>query len=255
MLRPHYGRLKIKIMMDMLVPSHPETDAHLTQQMDFLHFRGRIRQALTSSIRIARNSHTALGLGVEIFSVITAVVNFLYVILVTSNLQSQWFLHSEFVMGSFITICAVLEALLRYNPLKFAYRINPMSRLNAILDGTGAVGSFLSLLGILLYAVGNHYSGMELLLTGRAIGMLQGMRFSVWFREVLQRSLYVLPLLSGPIFLVLTTIHAFVCIGMTIWGGSIDTEELSMNENVEPLFYLNNMNSYFEGCITIFNVL
>ena len=252
-LRPHYGRLKIKVMMDMLVPS--EAGEHVAHQMDFLHFRGRIRQVLTSSIRIARNSHTALGLGVEIFSATTAVVNFLYVILVTSNLQSQWFLHSEFIMGSFITIFALLEALLRYNPLKFAYRINPMSRLNAILDGTGAVGSLISLLGMVLYAGGNHSSGMELLLTGRAIGMLQGMRFSVWFREVLQRSLYVLPLLSGPIFLVLTTIHVFVCIGMIIWGGTIDVEELSMNENVEPLFYLNNMNSYFEGCITIFNVL
>jgi hypothetical protein len=182
-------------------------------------------------------------------------MNFIYVILVSSNLQSFWFLHSEFVMGSFITLLALLEALLRYNPLKFAYRINPMSRLNAILDGTGAIGSVISLFGVALYVVGNHSNGMELLLTGRAIGMLQGMRFSVWFREVLQRSLHVLPLLSGPLFLVLSTIHVFVCIGMAIWGGAINVEELAVNENVEPLFYLNNMNSYAEGCITIFNVL
>jgi hypothetical protein len=96
---------------------------------------------------------------------------------------------------------------------------------------------------------------MDFLLTGRAIGMIQSMRFSLWFREVLQRSLYVLPLLSGPIFLVLSTIHIFVCIGMLLWSGAVDTDELAMNENVEPLFYLNNFNSYGKGFVTIFNVL
>ncbi len=109
-------------------------------------------------------------------------------------------------------------------------------------------------LGIMLRITGNA-KGMEFLSTGRAIGMIQGMRFSVWFREVLQRSLYVLPFLSGPIFLVLSTIHVFVCVGMLLWGSAIDLDELAMNENVEPLFYLNNFNSYGEGCVCVFNVL
>ena len=58
--------------------------------------------------------------------------------------------------------------------------------------------------------------GMEYLWIGRAIGMVQSMRFSIWFREVLKRSLYVLPFLAGPIFLILTTMHVFVYIGKSI---------------------------------------
>jgi hypothetical protein len=105
-----------------------------------------MRQALNSSIRVTR-SHTALGLAVEILSVVVAILNFVYVILLTSNFQGGWFLNSEFFMGSCITFLALLEALIRYNPLKASYRIYPMSRLNAILDGMGAIGALVSLFG------------------------------------------------------------------------------------------------------------
>ena len=100
-----------------------------------------------------------------------------------------------------------------------------------------------------------HESGLEYLLIGRAIGMIQSMRFSIWFREVLQRSLYVLPFLAGPILLILTAMHIFVYIGMALWEGTVDVEEQASNENIEYLYYLNNFNSYAEGCITVFNVL
>jgi two pore calcium channel protein len=109
-------------------------------------------------------------------------------------------------------------------------------------------------LGIILYIAG-HESGIEYLLTGRAIGMVQIMRYSAWFREVIQRSLSVFPFLSGPIFLVLTTMHIFVYLGIALWGGAIDPDELAQNENVGDLFYLNNFNSYAQGLVTIFNVI
>lgn len=108
--------------------------------------------------------------------------------------------------------------------------------------------------GIILYMSG-HESCMEYLLIGRAIGLIQSMRFSIWFREVLQRSLHVLPFLGGPVFLILTAMHVFVYIGMALWEGAVDVEEQASNENVEYLYYLNNFNSYREGCITVFNVL
>ena len=101
----------------------------------------------------------------------------------------------------------------------------------------------------------SHESGMEYILIGRSIGMIQSMRFSIWFREVLQRSLYVLPFLSGPILLMLTAMHIFVYLGIALWEGTIDIEEQEANENVEYLYYLNNFNSYREGFITVFNVL
>lgn len=85
--------------------------------------------------------------------------------------------------------------------------------------------------------------------------MVQIMRYSIWFREVIQRSLSVLPLLAGPIFLVLTTMHIFVYIGIALWGGAIDPNELAQNTDVADLFYLNNFNSYPQGLVTIFNVI
>ena len=100
-----------------------------------------------------------------------------------------------------------------------------------------------------------HESGMVYLLVGRSIGMIQSMRFSIWFREVLQRSLYVIPLLAGPIALILTTLHVFVHVGMTLWEGTIDVKDHESNGNIEYLYYLNNFNSYREGFITVFNVL
>jgi Ion transport protein len=81
------------------------------------------------------------------------------------------------------------------------------------------------------------------------------MRFSIWFREVMQRSLHVLPLLAGPIFLILTTMHVFAYIGIALWGDAIDPNELGQNGNVEDLFYLNNFNTYGQGLVTIFNVM
>jgi hypothetical protein len=140
-LRPRYTRLKLKVLMDILIPS-----GNSESGLDFSDFRVRMRQALNSSIRETR-SHTTLGLTVEILAVVVAVLNFLYVILLTSNFQRAWFVKSEFFMGSCITLLALLEAFIRYNPLKASYRINSISRLNAILDGIGAFGACLSLFG------------------------------------------------------------------------------------------------------------
>ncbi|KAG7368073.1 ion transport protein [Nitzschia inconspicua] len=268
LLRPHYSRLKTTVLMDIVLPPIFDTSKQQIQEeenllyngsletkypLSYTYFRNRIRQALTSSVRVAR-SHSALGLAVEVLGATGAICNLAYVILLTSKFDVGWFLNSEFALGSILTFAALVEAILRYNPVKFAYRIDPMSRLNAILDGTGTIGAIVSLIGIILKLTRDE-NGLDFLLTGRAIGMIQSMRFSVWFREVLQRSLYVLPLLSGPIFLVLSTMHVFVCCGMLLWSGSVDVDELSTNENVESLFYLNNFNSYGQGFITIFNVL
>ena len=42
---------------------------------------------------------------------------------------------------------------------------------------------------------------------------------------------------------------------MALWGGAIDVAALAKNENITPLYYLNNFNSYTEGLVTMFNVL
>jgi hypothetical protein len=150
-------------------------------------------------------------------------------------------------------VSAVLcHLLVRY--LFSLHNDNSIARNTHFLLNDPGVSTIQNLVGIILYLSG-HESCMEYLLIGRAIGLIQSMRFSIWFREVLQRSLYVLPFLAGPVFLILTAMHIFVYIGMALWEGAVDVEEQASNENVAYLYYLNNFNSYREGCITVFNVL
>ena len=85
--------------------------------------------------------------------------------------------------------------------------------------------------------------------------MIRIMRFFQIFRDVVRRSADVLPALAGPIVIVLSTIHVFVYFGIVLWGGAIDVAVLSENDQITPLYYLNNFNSYPEGLVTIFNIL
>ena len=270
LLRPHYSQQKLNVLIDIIAPPISEEDSErlspkelrgagtidyeTKRNVTFDDFRNRIQQALSSSVRATR-THSTMGMAVEGLSISVAILNFLYVIAFASRLhpgdQND---KNEFLMGSFITLLSLFEASLRYKILQSSNRIEPITRLNTVLDGMGCFGGVVSFIGIILDICG-HASGMEYLLIGRSIGMIQSMRFSVWFREVLQRSLHVLPFLTGPIALILAAMHVFVYIGMALWEGTVDVEEQAANENVEYLYYLNNFNSYREGCITVFNVL
>jgi len=275
LLRPHYNQQKLDVLTEIIVPyrfensselqraglggddgthTHTDTDTN-KHSIGYGEFRNRIQQALSSSVRTTR-THSALGMAVEILSISVAIVNFLYVMIFASRVHPhERNFKKEFVMGSIITLLTLCEMGLRYNPWQFKYRINPITRINAVLDGMGCLGGIVSLFGMVMHLAIGHENGLEYLLIGRAIGMIQSMRFSIWFREVLQRSLYVLPFLAGPIFLILTAMHIFVYVGMALWEGAVDVEEQASNENVQYLYYLNNFNSYGEGCITVFNVL
>jgi hypothetical protein len=159
MLWPHYNRLKLKVLMNIVIPAASEMleneqlGANRTDDMAYplrySQYRNRIRQVLTSSVRITR-SHAPLGFAVEVLGASCAICNLIYVILVTSKFDAAWFVNSEFVLGTLLTFVALLEAMLRYNPIKFDYRFDPLSRLNAILDGAGTVGALISLLGELI---------------------------------------------------------------------------------------------------------
>ena len=72
--------------------------------------------------------------------------------------------------------------------------------------------------------------------------MVRVMRFFPFFRVVVRRSAEVLPALTGPLTLVMTTLHVFVYIGMALWGGAIEVGKLG--EEITPLYDLNNFNTY-----------
>lgn len=234
----------MNILMELVDPTK-------SLSLDYSTFRTSMREALGLTVRSARSTSLFTS-AVEMLSVLVTGINFLFVILLTSNFQATWFNATSVGVGSLITFFCLLELGMRCNIWTMTYY--PMTRLNAVFDGFAAIGALLSCYGICRYLAG-HSSGLDYLFTGRAIDMVRNMRFFSMFRDVVERSVNVLPALAGPVFLVLTTIHMFVYLGMVLWGGQVDVDKLAYNEDIESLYYLNNFNSYSEGLVTIFNIL
>jgi hypothetical protein len=249
-VRPHYHVLKLKALLEIVDPS----GEHI---VDYPTFRTKIRQALNASIRTARAA-TSFAMGVEFIAVAVAVLNFIYVILVSSEWDESWFDGVQVIVGSVITLLGLLELVIRFNPLRFQH-FAPITRLNPFFDGLALVAALVSFIGIIQYAAGYETSmnagrAVDFLLLGRAVDMIRVMRFSPLFRDVVRRSADVLPAMAGPLVLVLSVIHIFVFLGIAVWSGAVDVELLLENEELTHLYCLNNFNSYTEGLITIFNV-
>jgi len=244
-VRPHYGTIKLDILMELVDPDK-------TCPMGYSAFQKRLREALNSSVRSARKASMFTS-GIDLLSVLVTIVNFLFVTLLTSRYQPEWFNASMVAVGSMITIFSMLELVVRCNIWSLSYY--PMTRSNAIFDSFAAVGVFVSCYGICSYLGQGNQKALNYLYTGRAVDMIRSMRFFPMVRDVVDRSVDVLPALEGPVLLVCTTIHVFVCIGMLLWGGHVDVEELSGNEYLQAFYYLNNFNSYSRGLVTVFNVM
>ena len=189
-------------------------------------------------------------MSVELLAVTVAIVNFIYVVLVSSAFDFEWFDRIEPMLGILITAVAAVELVVRFNPLRIS-DFTPLTRLNATFDGLAILAALISSIGILLYA-SDAPMAMELLLTGRAVDIFRVMRFFAMFRDVVRRSADVLPVLIGPCVLVVTTLHVFVYLGMALWGGAV---EVGQHGDLVELYDLNNFNSYQEGLVTMFNVL
>eukprot|EP00543_Licmophora_paradoxa_P009629 CAMPEP_0202478286 /NCGR_PEP_ID=MMETSP1360-20130828/94381_1 /ASSEMBLY_ACC=CAM_ASM_000848 /TAXON_ID=515479 /ORGANISM="Licmophora paradoxa, Strain CCMP2313" /LENGTH=456 /DNA_ID=CAMNT_0049105563 /DNA_START=1162 /DNA_END=2532 /DNA_ORIENTATION=+ len=210
-----------------------------------------MRQALNSSVR-ATPTKSSFAFCIEVIAAVVAVSNFVYVILLTSEFQADWFDIVTFPAGVLITLLGVFELLVRFNPFHLL-GYTPSTRLNSAFDGLATLAAFISCYGIVHYynAAGNFAIGI--LLTGRAIDMVRIMRFFKIFRDVVNRSSVVFPALAGPVALVWVTHHLFVYAGMSIWGGTIDVG--AHEGQITPLYDLNNFNSYWEGLVTMFQVL
>ena len=134
-LRPHYNSMKINALVEIFDTEKPN--------VDFLTFRTKIRQALNASIRTARIA-SPLSMSVELTAVVVAVVNFVYVILFTSD--APWFDAMELQLGGIITVAGLAELLMRTNPLRVP-NFTPMTRFNATFDGLAMVAAGISCIG------------------------------------------------------------------------------------------------------------
>ena len=167
LIRPHYNAMKINALVEIVDPSNQQT-------IDLATFRTKIRQALNASIRTARSA-TTLALLVELTAVAVAVVNFVYVILVSSRFSVSWFDSIQIQIGAFITLVGGFELLLRFNPMRIP-DFTPLTRLNPTFDGLALLAAFLSIVGVALYLLGRPMS-LEYILMGRAVDMIRIMRF------------------------------------------------------------------------------
>mmetsp|Transcript_22693 Transcript_22693/g.33507 ORF Transcript_22693/g.33507 Transcript_22693/m.33507 type:complete len:807 (-) Transcript_22693:66-2486(-) len=239
LLRPHYNNMKITALMDIVNPAGCEV-------IDYPTFRMRIRKALNTSIRAASTRNTFAYL-LEIIAGLLAATNVFYVIFWSLLYDMMWSDSIAYPAGVAITFLGVFELAARINPFNF-YNFVPITRPNATFDGLACVAALVSCWGMFQ----NQYR-LQLMLTGRAIDMVRIMRFQRIFRDIVKRSGDVIPALVGPIALVITAQHLFVYLGMALWGGAIEFGE--HDDVIEPLYDLNNFNSYLEGIVTMFQVL
>ncbi|CAB9517978.1 Two pore calcium channel protein [Seminavis robusta] len=242
-LRPHYSTPKINALVEMF-------DTANVSDVDYSTFRTKIRQALSARIRTVRIA-SPLAVSIELLAVVVAGVNFVYVILLTSDFSAQWFDAIELELGAVITVAGLAELLMRANPLRLP-NFTPLKRFNSAFDGLAIVAGLISSVGVGLAFV-DRSEALEYILMGRAMDMVRVMRFFRIFRDVVRRSADVLPAMSGPVTLVLTMLHIFVYIGMAFWGGAIEIGE--HGDQITPLYDLNNFNSYHEGLVTMFQIM
>ena len=234
LVRPHYNAMKINALVEIVDPAD-------NRVIDYPTFRTKIQQSLSASVR-STPSRNLFAYVVEITAAVVAVTNFVYVILLTSEFQAHWFDIITLPAGFTITMLGVFELVARANPCNL-YRFTPTTKLDATFDGLAALAAAVSCWGLL-----HRHLQLELMVTGRAIDMIRIMRFQRIFRDVVRRSGEVLPALAGPLALVVSTVHLFVYLGMSIWGGEIHVG--AYEGLITPLYDLNNFNSYSEVSVS-----
>ena len=231
-LRPHYSAFKINALMDIYNHgNHPGS-----VPLDYPHYRHGIQQVLNASIRAAP-TRSLLAHTVEFTAALVAVVNLVYILLLSSSFQSTLFEQITIPVGYVITLLGLFELVVRIDPFGVLH-FTPVTKLNATFDGIAALAAIVSLYGL----VHPEYR-LELLLTGRAIDVVRILRFQTIFRDVIRRSGEILPALAGPVSMLVAVNHLFVYLGMALWGGAI---QVGSYENITPRYDLNNFNSYFE---------
>ena len=242
-MRPHYNEMKITALVEIVDPSNQGV-------VDYPSFRTKIRSALNASVRTARSA-SILAMSVEFIAVTVAVVNFVYVMLVSSPFTAYWFDSVQVDIGCLITLLGAFELLIRFNPLRY-HDFTPLTRINVAFDGSALVAALVSTIGIGMYIAGLP-DALEFILIGRSLDIVRAMRFFQIFRDVVRRTSDVVPALEGPIVLVISTMHVFVYFGIALWGGAVEVGE---HQGAFPdLYDLNNFNSYQEGAVTMFQLL
>jgi hypothetical protein len=239
-IRPHYSSLKINALLEIVASSDQK-------YIDYATFHGKIQKALNASVRTTRTAST-LAMTIELAAVLVSMINFVYVIMVSSRFHERYLSITAILIGFGITFAAGGELIIRFNPFRIP-DFTPLTRMDAAFDGIALVAASVSFIGFLLLIFSaNTTAAVNCMLIGRALDMVRIMRFFQFFRDLIRRSSEVLFYLVGPSFLVISTLHVFVYVGMCLWGGNISSESFHNYDS-------NSFNSYQEGIVTMFQVL
>jgi hypothetical protein len=155
LLRPHYDSSKVEVLTQILDPS---SDGKIT----FHSFHERFPRVLRTSLRTSR-SMTSRPFFLSSLSVFVAILNLVYVLLLSSALEFLLLSNLIFPMGSFIVFLALLEIILRLQP-----STSSINR-HRILDSLSLIAALMSLTGLVMHHIKNS-TGLQWLLFGRAIG-------------------------------------------------------------------------------------
>lgn len=231
-LRPHYPEIKINALMNIYNQHNI-----LEEPYDYPRYRQQIECVLNASIR-ARPTRTFFSWTVENVATSVAVLNLVFILLLSSSWELAWFDSIRFPVGYTLTLLGGLELAIRADPLHM-FSFTPITKLDPFFDGMALIAAGVSLQGLWYI----QYR-LEFLMIGRAIDVIRIMRIQRIFRDVVRRSGDILPALVGPLSLLVVANHLFVCLGMALWGGSIEVG--NYGDLITELYDLNNFNSYLE---------
>ena len=191
--------------------------------------RVHIPKALQTSLRLNRH-HTKNSLLLQSVAFFIAIVNLIYVLLLSSALEFYDNANLVIPLGTVISIMAFCEVILRIRPFPWLRELSTTRHI--FLDSLAIISALISLLGIIAHAF-DRTTGLQALLLGRALDMIRLLRFSSIFRSMIDRTGDVLPALAGPIALVISSLHIYTYIGMAIWEGAVT---IGVEESILPLY-------------------
>jgi len=249
--RPHYPLFKIDALLGVVDPT---TEGMLSYNT----FRIRVPQALQISLRspYARSAFVAL---VEQFSVAVALINIVFVVLVSSAFDSSWLEAYMLPVGGVITLLSLSELVLRLNPWKL-FSGMPKARWSPTFDVISILSVLISLIGLVSHLVtdqqdvwNTHSTALDFLFLGRIVDTMRFLKLFKICRDIIHRCEDVLPALAGPLVLLFCGMHLLAYVGMFVWRGRVTVGE--MGPDIAYLYDMNNFNGYLTGLVTVFQTV
>jgi len=155
LLRPHYDSNKVGVLTQILDPPHDE-------KISFHSFCERFPKVLRTSLRTSRRM-TSRSFFLSSLSVFVALLNLVYVLLLSSALEFLLLSNLIFPMGLLIVFLALVEVIIRLHPSACS-----MNR-HRVLDSLSLIAALMSLTGLVMHSI-NNSTGLQWLLFGRALG-------------------------------------------------------------------------------------